>query len=145
MMNSPRRDTMAGVFGDEATATKALEMLMNEHFSPEIDLSVLVTRDDEKEVVRIQAEPPGDRVALVGGAVAALAGGVAVAIAGLTFGQFSIVACGPLFAVGEAAYVGGVLGISMGVLLCHDFAKTKPAFETARIHGGDVWVGVKAG
>ena len=145
MSASPEMKDVAGIFDDEQTAAAAVKTLIDEHFSQPDALSVIVAKGPEREVVPIWERLPVERVAAIGAALGALLAGGAVAIAGLTFGPFTLIAWGPLWAVFEAAFTGGSLGFALGALLAIEMVEPAADFSRVRVRGGVVWVGVHVG
>jgi len=138
------RQTVAGIFSDEEAAARAVKKLVEEHFDPDSDVSVIASHRHEREGIPVAATFDVGRTAAIGAAVGAVVTGVGVALAGLTSGPFTLENAGPLMAALESAYVGGATGFALGALLSMDFAKAGANFRKARVHGGVVWVGVLA-
>ena len=143
-MDTPERTTVAGIFKDEGAAARALEALIEEHFDPESDVSVIVSHRHDRESVPVSANFEVGRTASIGAAVGAVLAGAGVALAGLVAGPFTLVAAGPVLAALEAAYVGGATGFAFGALMSIDLAEPEADFHAAHIHDGVVWVGVQA-
>jgi hypothetical protein len=144
MEDNPRRQTVAGVFDDEASANYALEKLVEAHFDVEADASVIVSSHHDRQVIPILSDVPVGRTAMTWAAVCAVLAAVGVLVTGIDFGPFSLVEWGAAFATLEAAYAAGAVGMAMGAMMSFEFAKPAAAFRTARIHDGVIWVGVQA-
>jgi len=144
METSPMRHTVAGIFKDEGAAARAVKRLVEEHFDPDADLSVIASHRHERERIPVSAVFEVGRTAAVGAAIGAVVTGIAVALAGLTSGPFTLEEAGPLMAALESAYVGGGVGFALGALLSMDLARAGANFRRSHVHGGVVWVGVVA-
>ncbi len=141
--NAEMRD-IAGIFSDEKSAADAVKKLVDAHFSPRDDLSVIASHRHERKGVPIWEPIPTERVSAIGAAVGALLAGAAVAISGLSFGPFTLIEWGPLWAVFEAAFTGGCLGFALGALMSIEMIQPEADFRKAHIQDGVVWVGVRA-
>jgi hypothetical protein len=141
--NLPRQ-TVAGIFPDEASANRALEKLLEAHFDVEADASVIVSSHHDRQTIPIWSDVPVTRVASIGAAAGAFLAAVAVLVAGIDFGPFSLVPWGSAFAAFEAAFAAGSVGMAMGIMMSFEFAKPAAAFHLARMHDGVIWVGVQA-
>lgn len=145
MSANPEMKEVAGIFKDEETAAAAVKTLIDEHFSQPDALTVIVADGPEREVVPIEERLPVERVSALGAAVGALLAGGAVAISGLTFGPFTLIPWGPLWAVFEAAFTGGSVGFALGALMGIEMVEPAVDFSRAHFRGGVVWVGVRVG
>jgi hypothetical protein len=138
------RSHVAGVFEDETSASAAVKRLAEEHFLACNDLSVIVSHRRERQAVPIMEIVPVERTAAIGAAVGALLVGAGVAIAGLTFGPFTLTPWGPVWASFEGAFAGGATGFAMGAMMAMGLAKPRANFSAAGFHDGIVWVEVRA-
>ena len=144
MSHNPEMIDIAGIFKDEETAAAAVKQLIGEHFSASDGLSVIASKGQERETVPVWEPIPAERAAMVGAAVGALLAGAGVAISGLTFGPFTLVEWGPLWAIFEAAFTGGSIGFALGALISIEMLEPRADFRATHIHDGVVWVGVRA-
>jgi hypothetical protein len=144
MEDNPRRQTVAGVFDDEASANQALEKLVEAHFDVEADASVIVSSHHDRQEIPIFSDVPVGRTAMIGAAIGAVLAAIGVLVAGLDFGPFSLVPWGAAFAAFEAAFAAGSVGMAMGAMMSFEFAKPAAAFHLAHIHDGIIWIGVQA-
>lgn len=135
---------VAGIFSSEEDAAKAVAMLIEEHFDPPHDLSVIVSHRRAHKTVPIretfEAGHGGEMGALIG-AVLATAGAV---LSGMTIGPITLLAVGPVGAAIEAAYAGGAVGFMLGAVEGLGRSKNEADFHAAHIEEGVVWVGVHA-
>lgn len=145
MSANPEMKDVAGIFNDEETAAAAVKTLIDEHFGQPDALTVIVANGPEREVVPIWERLPVERASAIGAAVGALLAGGAVAIAGLTFGPFTLIPWGPLWAVFEAAFTGACVGFSLGALMGIEMVEPAADFSRAHVRAGVVWVGVHVG
>lgn len=136
--------TVAGVFATEEAAARAVERLIEAHFDPPHDLSVIAAHRELHEGVLVPSEPDVVEGAGVGAALGAALAAAGVTLAGVGIAPLSLVAAGPALVALEAAIAGGGTGYLVGALaglgLWHDEAE----FHAAHIHDGVVWVGVHA-
>jgi hypothetical protein len=144
MQTNLPRQTVAGIFPDEASANKALEKLLEAHFDVEADASVIVSSHHDRQAIPIWSDVPVTRTASIGAAIGAFGAAVAVLVAGIDFGPFSLVPWGPAFAAFEAAFAAGSVGMVIGIMMSFEFAEPAAAFHLSRIHDGVIWVGVQA-
>ncbi|MGE0159888.1 MAG: hypothetical protein AB7T31_10800 [Gemmatimonadales bacterium] len=144
MDTNPRRETVAGVFEDEAAASAALQKLVEAHFDIEADASIIVSNHHERQVVPILSDVPVDRGAVLGAAIGAVLAAIGVLIAGIDFGPFSLEPWGPAYAALEAAFAAGSIGVATGAMMSFEFAKPAAAFDKVQIRDGVIWVGVQA-
>ncbi|MSR19756.1 MAG: hypothetical protein EXR91_02075 [Gemmatimonadetes bacterium] len=142
MSANPEMTDIAGIFKDEETAAAAVKTLIHEHFSACDDLSVIVSKGQEREAVPVWEPIPAERASAIGAAVGALLAGVAVAISGLTFGPFTLIEWGPLWAIFEAAFTGDSIGFALGALVSIEMLEPRADFRATHIRDGVVWVGV---
>lgn len=140
----PDKGVVAGIFATEEEAAKAVEMLIQEHFDPPHDLSVIVSHRREHEDVPVPEAFEVGRWAKIGATVGAVLGTAAVTITGMTVGPLTMVVAGPLAVALEAAFSGGATGFMMGALHGLMESRDEAEFHAAHIHGGVVWVGVHA-
>lgn len=141
---APDKSVVAGIFATEAKAAKAVELLIQEHFDPPHDLSVIVSHRREHEDVPIPETFRVRRWAEIGAVTGAVLGTAAVTISGMAVGPLSLVAAGPVAVALEAAFAGGATGFMMGALHGLMESKDEADFHAAHIHEGVVWVGVHA-
>jgi hypothetical protein len=135
---------VAGIFANEEEAEKAVEALIQEHFDPPHDLSVIVSHRREHEEVAVPEAFEVGRWAKIGASVGAILGTAAVTITGMAVGPLTMVAAGPVAAALEAAFAGGTTGFMMGALHGLMESRNEAEFHAAHIHEGVVWVGVHA-
>lgn len=140
----PDKGVVAGIFATEEEAAKAVEMLIQEHFDPPRDLSVIVSHRREHEEVAVPEAFEVGRWAKIGAVVGAVLGTAAVTITGVTVGPLTLVAAGPVAAALEAGFAGGATGYMVGVLHGLMESRDEADFHAAHIHEGVVWVGVHA-
>lgn len=144
MANEFERQTVAGIFQNEASAAAALDKLLEAHFDIEADARVVVSNRHDRQQIPIWSDVPVTRTAGIGAAVGALLAATAILALRIDFGPFSLVEWGAAFAAFEAAFAAGSVGMVIGIMLSFEFAKPAPAFHLSHIHDGVVWVGVKA-
>lgn len=144
--SAPSRDkaVVAGIFATEREAARAVEMLIQEHFDPPRDLSVIVSHRREHEEIAVPESFEVGRWAKIGAVVGAVLGTAAVTITGATLGPLTLVAAGPVAAALEAGSAGGATGYMVGVLHGLMDSRDEAEFHAAHIHDGVVWVGVHA-
>lgn len=138
------KGVVAGIFATEEEAQKAVEALIQEHFDPPHDLSVIVSHRREHEDVPVPETFEIRRWAGIGAAAGAVLGTAAVALTGMTVGPITLVAAGPVAVALEAAYGGGATGFMIGVLHGLMESRDEADFHHAHIQEGVVWVGVHA-
>lgn len=141
---NPEAGVVAGVFADEELAADAVRHLLEAHYDPGHEITVMAAHRREHESVPIREDFDFAGHATLGALMGALLAGLGVALAGLTTGPFTMVAAGPFFASLEAAFGGGCFGFALGSMLALEHTEREPAFRSARIHDGVVWVGVTA-
>lgn len=134
---------VAGVFADEEHAAQAVKKLLEANYDPNHEINVIASHRGEREEVAVWEDVKIGRHASIGAAVGAVLAGAGVALAGLTFGPFTLVAAGPVVAALEAAFAGGATGFAVGALTAMDMSEVEADFHAAHIHDGVVWVGVK--
>lgn len=135
---------VAGVFADEEHAAQAVEKLLEAHFDPYHEISMIASHRREHENVMVREDVKLKRNTSIGAAAGAVLGGAGVALAGLTFGPLTLVAAGPVVAALEGAYAGGATGFAIGALSSMGMSEVEADFHSAHIHEGVVWVGVQA-
>lgn len=135
---------VAGIFDDEEKAAEAVECLLQEHFDPPHDLSVIVSHRREHEDVPVPETFQVERGGVIGAGVGAVLAAAGVTLAGMTVGPITLAAAGPVLVALEAAYAGGATGFAIGALAGLDLPKDEVDFHAAHIHDGIVWVGVHA-
>jgi hypothetical protein len=139
-----QRQTVAGIFKDEAAAAAAVTELIAEHFDPESDINVVASHHHERQRIRTSLRFEVGRTATIGAALGAVGAAVAAALLGFTSGPFTMENAGPVWAMLEMAFVGGCFGFALGSLMSMDFARSGADFRSAHVHGGVVLVGVEA-
>lgn len=143
-MSKEHCPVVAGIFDDEKKAAVAVERLLEEHFDPPHDLSVIVSHRREHENVPIPETFEVERGGAIGAAVGAVLAAAGVTLAGMTVGPITLAAAGPVVVALEGAYAGGATGFAVGALAGLDMPKDEVDFHAAHIHDGVVWVGVHA-
>lgn len=142
------RGVVAGVFENQEGAARALAALVEAHFEPEDDISVLLTDEWtlEREDVPIRDELELMEGAKLGGGAGALVGAVGggMVAAGFIGGPAALVAVGPVIAALEGALAVGAFGVVAGWLVGLGVVREEADFHAARIKEGAVWVGVHA-
>lgn len=146
-LNDPR-PVIAGVFDDQEAAGRAFKALVEAHFEPKDDISVVLTDKwgEDREDVPLKDELETYQGAEIGGAagvVLGAAGGGLVA-AGLLTGPAALVAAGPVVAALQGAYAGGAFGVVAGWLVGLGIMKEEADFHATHLEAGKVWVGVHA-
>lgn len=136
--------TVAGVFASEEEAARAVERLIEAHFDPPHDLSVIVSHQEEHEQVAVPSEPEVGHGAEIGGTVGAVLAAAGVTLAGVTVAPLSLAVAGPALVALEAAIAGGGTGYLVGALAGLGIWHDEADFHAAHIHDGVVWVGVHA-
>lgn len=144
MATHPERQTVAGIFEDEASASKALEKLVEARFDIEADVNVMISNRHDRQTIPIWSLVPDMSGALIGAGIAAFSAAAAILLARIDFGPFSLVEWGSAFAAFEAAFAAGCVGMVIGLMMSFELAHPNAAFHLARFHDGVVWVGVKA-
>ena len=144
METNPQRQTIAGIFPDEASANAALTKLVEANFDVEADASVIVSNHHDRQVIPIWSDVPVTRTALIGAGAGSVLAAAAIVILGIDFGPFSLVEWGTAFAAFEAAFAAGSVGMVIGIMMSFEFTKPAAAFHLSRIHDGVIWVGVRA-
>jgi hypothetical protein len=144
MATHSERQTVAGIFENEATASKALEKLVEARFDIEADVNVMVSKGHDRQTIPIWSDVPDTRGALSGAGIGIVLAATTILVSGIDFGPFSLVDWGPAFAAFEAAFAAGCIGMVIGLMMSFEFAHPNAAFHLARFHDGVVWVGVKA-
>ena len=144
MSSKPESGVVAGVFADEEHAADAVRKLIDAHYDPNHEISVIASHRGEHEAVPVWEDTKAGKKASIGAAVGAVLAGAGVALAGLTFGPVTLVAAGPIVAALEGAFAGGVTGFAFGALTAMDMSKLEADFHATHIHDGVVWVGVQA-
>jgi hypothetical protein len=143
-VKSRENGVVAGIFANEEEAARAVDALLQEHFDPEHDLSVIVSHRREHQTVPVRQMLGVGHGGEIGAAVGAVLAAVGVTLAGMTIGPFSLVAAGPAAVALEAAYAGGSAGFMLGAAAGLTQSKTEADFRLALTHEGVVWVGVHA-
>lgn len=135
---------IAGIFESQPAAAEAVKRLVSENFGACNDLSVIVSNRHEREAVPVTEPIPVYRSAAIGTAIGAVLAGTIVAIAGIDFGPFTLIEWGPLWAIFEAAYTGGSIGLAVGALMSIEAIHQVADFSGTKMRDGVVWVGVNA-
>ncbi|KPJ79321.1 MAG: hypothetical protein AMS19_11420 [Gemmatimonas sp. SG8_23] len=144
MPDTKESGVVAGVFASEEQAAVAVERLVEAHFDPPHDLSVIVSHHREHEGVTVPHEPEVVHGAELGAALGAVLAAAGVTLAGMTMGPLSLVVAGPVLVALEAAIAGGGAGYLIGALTGLGIWHNEAEFHAAHIHDGVVWVGVHA-
>ena len=144
MSNGTRNCTVAGVFATEKQAAGAIAQLIEAHFDPPRDLSVIVAHQREHEDVPVPHEPEVEHGAGLGATLGAVLATAGVTLAGVTTAPLSLAVSGPVLVALEAAIAGGGAGYLVGALAGLGIWEDEAAFHAAHIHDGVVWVGVHA-
>ncbi|MDH3228011.1 MAG: hypothetical protein OEM67_13120 [Thermoleophilia bacterium] len=144
MDSSPGRRLVARIFEDEQSASKAVKLLLEEHFDPDNDLSVIASHRHERQKVPVTTNFEVGRTAALGAAIGALTVPLGLLLAGVTLGPITMAAGGPLLVALEGAYIGGATGFAFGALMSIDFAKTTANLRAVGVRDGIVWVGARA-
>ncbi|MEX2472325.1 MAG: hypothetical protein WEA34_09115 [Gemmatimonadota bacterium] len=143
-----RRGVVAGVFEDQEHAARAITGLVEAHFEPRDDISVVLTDEwtAEHENVRLRDELEMIEGAKIGGGIGAVIGatGAAMVAAGILAGPAALVAAGPVIAALEGGLAVGAFGTVAGWLVGLGIMREEADFHAARIKEGAVWVGVHA-
>jgi hypothetical protein len=146
--NPGERSVVAGVFDDQESASRAYAALVEAHFEPADDVSVVLTDEwtyeredvpqrDELELIE------GAEIGGIGGAVLGAAGATAVAV-GLIAGPAALVAAGPVVAALEGALAVGAFGTVAGWLVGLGIMREEADFHATHIKEGKIWIGVHA-
>ena len=141
---APGPGVVAGVFGDEQAAVRAVSRLADARFDAPGELQVINAHRREHEEVPVAESFPIGRNALVGGVIGAVLGFVGVGLVVVGWlpdpGLFSP---WPLLAVFQGFYLGAVAGFGLGAVsgIGHVRSVIRPA--RAHVHGVN-WVGVQA-
>ncbi|MEX2467165.1 MAG: hypothetical protein WD995_09645 [Gemmatimonadota bacterium] len=145
---SDPRGIVAGVFEDQESAARALAALVESHFEPEDDISVVLTDEWtlEHEDVRLRDELEIIEGARLGGGIGVVLGaaGAGMVAAGLLAGPAALVAAGPVVAALKGALALGAFGVVTGWLVGLGIVREEADFHAAHIKEGAVWVGVHA-
>jgi hypothetical protein len=145
---SDKRGVVAGVFTDQKGASQAVAALVEAHFEPEDDISVVLTDEWtlEREDVPIRDELEIIEGAEIGGGIGVVlgAGGAGLVAAGILAGPAALVAAGPVIAALKGALAVGAFGVVAGWLVGLGIVKEEADFHAAHIKQGSVWVGVHA-
>jgi hypothetical protein len=144
MGSNPEAGVVAGVFADQASASKAVGELIAAHYDPHHEINVMTSHRRQRANVPIWEEFHFRSHALFGAGVGFLLAFVGVALAGLTLTPFTMVAGGPMLAAFEAGMAGGCLGFALGSLHALENTERKPEFDLSPIRDGVVWIGVQA-
>lgn len=142
------RPVVAGIFHDRTAAREAIARLIDHHFEPDDDISVVLTDEAavEHEDIPIRDELQIIEGAEIGGAIGALLGGTGAGLvaAGLLAGPVALVAMGPVAAALNGALAVGAWGVFTGWVAGLGIEKQEADFHAAHIEKGAVWVGVHA-
>jgi hypothetical protein len=143
-MSDRNEGVVAGIFADEEAAARAVASLIEEHFDPSYDLSVIVSHRREHESVPIRETFEVGHGGELGAAVGAVLAAAGATLAGMTVGPLTLAVGGPIAVALEAAYAGGSAGFMLGAVAGLTHTKDEAEFHVAQIHEGVVWVGVHA-
>jgi len=150
MMERPDdpRGVVSGVFATQEGAARALAALVEAHFEPQDDISIVLMDEWtlEREDVPIRHELEMIEGARLGGGLGAVIGavGAGMVAAGLVAGPAALVAVGPVIAALKGALAVGAFGVVAGWLVGLGVVREEADFHAARIREGSVWVGVHA-
>ena len=143
-----KRGIVAGVFDDQQHAARAIAGLVEAHFEPEDDISVVLTDEwtAEHEAVPIRDELEIMEGAKIGGGIGAVIGatGAAMVAAGVLAGPAALIAVGPVIAALEGGLAVGAFGTVAGWLVGLGIMREEADFHAAHIKEGSVWIGVHA-
>ena len=142
-----RADTqpvVAGIFENEDAAARAVEMLIEEHFDPPHDLSVIVSHRREHEAVPVPETFQVGQGGKLGAVIGAVLGGAGAVFSGMTLGPLTLLAAGPVGVALEAAFAGGAVGFALGAVEGLGRSKNEADFHAHHLERGVVWVGVHA-
>jgi len=146
-MEAPRADAhpvVAGIFATEEEAAAAVERLIERHFDPPHDLSVIVSHRREHEEVPVPEKFEVGQGGGIGAVLGAALGVAGVVLTGTVVGPLTLLAAGPVGAAIEAAFAGGAVGFALGAVEGLGRSTNEAEFSAAHIHEGVVWVGVHA-
>ena len=136
---------IAGIFDSEEAATAAVEKLLEAGFDPNREVQVIASRGRAHEEVEVKDRTGIGRGAVIGATAGALFGtGAASALAAGMVGPQGLVAADPIMAALQGAYIGGAFGCLVGALAGMGFWSREVDFDSAHVHGGAIWVGVRA-
>jgi len=142
------RDMVSGLFLDEESATAAVQQLIESHFDPREDISMVISRGPGHETEEQEVKEKLEFVegAKIGGALGAVLGGTGGGLlaAGIIGGPVGLVAAGPVLAVLQGALAGGAFGTFSGWLVSAGIVNTEPDLEEVDLEEGSVWIGVHA-
>jgi len=114
MDKTDERDVVSGFFPDEETATTAVQELIDRHFDPQEDISIVISQGPGGKVEQREVQDKLEFVdgAKIGGGLGAALGatGGGLLAAGVIGGPVGLLAPGPLLAVLQGALVGGAFG-----------------------------------
>ena len=148
MSKIDERDMVSGFFLDEETATTAVQELIEKHFDPQEDISIVVSqgRGGEAEEREIEDNLEFVEGAKIGGGLGAVLGGTGGGLlaAGIIGGPVGLVAAGPLLAVLQGALAGGAFGTFSGWLVSSGIVDSEADLDDADLEEGTVWIGVHA-
>jgi len=143
-----KRGIVAGVFADQERAGRALRALVDAHFEPEDDVSVVMTDDVtfEHEDIRLRDELEIIEGAKIGGGIGTVVGaaGAGLVAAGVLSGPAIIVALGPVVAALKGALAVGAFGVVTGWIVGLGILREEADFHAAHIKEGSIWIGVHA-
>lgn len=148
MDRTGERGVVSGFFLNEEAATAAIRELIDRHFDPQEDISVILYRARDGEVEEREVDDKLEFVegAKIGGGLGALLGGTGGGLlaAGLIAGPVGLVAAGPVLAVLQGALAGGAFGTFSGWLVSAGIVSNDTELEDADLEEGSVWIGVHA-
>jgi hypothetical protein len=135
---------IAGIFATEEAAAVAVEKLIEAHFDPPHDLSVIVSHRREHESVAVPERFQVGQGGGIGAIIGAVLGAAGVVLTGMTLGPITLLAAGPVGVALEGAFAGGAVGFALGAVEGLGRSRNEADFHAAHIHDGVVWVGVHA-
>lgn len=124
-----------GFFKDEESASKAVDELINAHFSGD-DISALMHEGPEVEELPVEGKTGASRGAILGAALGAVGGA-------LLAPGIGILAGGPLLGALQAAIAGGAAGAGFGAFGGLYYWKDEVDFVHHHLTQGAVIVGVE--
>jgi hypothetical protein len=148
MERTAERGVVSGFFSQEKSATLAVQGLIDRHFDPQEDISIVLSRGRGGEVETREVDDKLEFVegAKIGGGLGAILGGAGGGLlaAGVIAGPVGLVAAGPLLAVLQGALAGGAFGTFSGWLVSAGIVSEDAELEDVDLEEGSVWIGVHA-
>lgn len=140
------RPVVAGVFRNRDDASRAIAALVEAHFEPAEDISVVMTEEWtlDRENIPIREELELIEGAEIGGGVGALLGatGASLVAAGLLAGPAALLAAGPVVAALQGGLAVGAFGVVTGWLMGLGIQREEADFHASHIGDGAIWIGV---